>query len=145
MSDQADRLSGVRLGSGDDEHTARRTGVFTARHSSSWRLCTALETCASTPNCGDELEALRPLQSTAIVDAALGAQAELAHHAGGAPDVGDVELLLEIDEPRDRAQQTVDAYYRRAHPYTEVVKALGCSRGSIVRVAVTPVFSRRHR
>src|SRR5256885_1279215 len=32
----------------------------------------------------DELEALRPLQlSTAIVDAALGAQAELAHHAAG--------------------------------------------------------------
>ena len=32
----------------------------------------------------DELEALRPLQlTTAIVDAALGAQAELAHHAAG--------------------------------------------------------------
>ncbi len=61
-------------------------------------------------------------------------------YARGAPDVGDVDLLLEIDELRDRAQQAVDAYYRRAHPYAEVVKALGCSGGSIVTVAVTPVF-----
>jgi DNA polymerase beta palm len=45
-------------------------------------------------------------------------------YARGAPNVGDVDLLLEIDEPRDRAQRAADAYYRRAHPYAEVVKAL---------------------
>jgi len=34
-------------------------------------------------------------------------------YARGAPDVGDVDLLLEIDEPRDRAQQAVDAHSPR--------------------------------
>jgi hypothetical protein len=61
-------------------------------------------------------------------------------YARGAPDVGDIDLLLEIDEPREPAKQAIDAYYRRAHPYAEVVKALRCGGGSIVTLAVTPVF-----
>lgn len=61
-------------------------------------------------------------------------------YARGAPDVGDIDLLLEIDELREPAKQAIEAFYRRAHPYPEVVKALGCAGGSIVTLAVTPVF-----
>ncbi len=61
-------------------------------------------------------------------------------YARGAPDVGDIDLLLEIDEPREPGQQGLDAFYRRAHPYAEVVKALGCGGGSIVNLVVIPVF-----
>jgi hypothetical protein len=61
-------------------------------------------------------------------------------YARGAPDVGDVDLLLDIDEPREPGQQAIEAFYRRAHPYAEVVKALGCGGGSMVTLEVTPVF-----
>jgi hypothetical protein len=61
-------------------------------------------------------------------------------YARGAPNVGDVDLLLDIDEPREPGQQAIEAFYRRAHPYAEVVKALGCGGGSIVTLEVTPVF-----
>jgi hypothetical protein len=65
----------------------------------------------------------------------------MGSYARGAPDVGDVDLVLEIDEPRSAAQQGLDSYYRRAHPYAEVVGALGCGAGSFVNVEVLPVFS----
>jgi hypothetical protein len=58
----------------------------------------------------------------------------------GALDVGDIDLLLDLDEPRDRGQQALESFYRRAHPYAEVVKALGCGGGSIVNLDVMPVF-----
>lgn len=61
-------------------------------------------------------------------------------YARGAPDVEDVDLVLRIDEPRKRAQQVLDAYYRRAHPYAEVVSALGCSGSSFVRIDVHPHY-----
>lgn len=61
-------------------------------------------------------------------------------YARGAPDVGDVDLLLDIDDAREPGQQALEAFYRRAHPYAEVVKALGCGGGSIVTLEVTPVF-----
>jgi hypothetical protein len=64
----------------------------------------------------------------------------LGSYARGAPDVGDVDLLLEIDEARSRQEQGLQSYYRRAHPYAEVVSALGCGSGSIVNVDVQPVF-----
>ena len=65
----------------------------------------------------------------------------MGSYARGAPDVGDVDLVLEIDEPRSRGQQGLDAFYRRAHPYAEVVTALGCGSGSFVNIEVVPVFS----
>lgn len=68
----------------------------------------------------------------------------MGSYARGAPDVGDVDLVLEIDEPRSVAQQGLDSYYRRAHPYAEVVRALGCGAGSFVNVEVLPVFSEGH-
>ena len=61
-------------------------------------------------------------------------------YARGAPDVGDVDLELQIDETRSPQQQQLDALYRRAHPYTEVLSALGCGAGSFVSVNVNPVF-----
>jgi hypothetical protein len=61
-------------------------------------------------------------------------------YARGASDVGDIDLVLDVDEPRDHRQQALDAYYRRAHPYAELVKALGCGGGSIVTLDVQPVF-----
>jgi hypothetical protein len=65
----------------------------------------------------------------------------MGSYARGAPDVGDVDLVLAIDEPRSVAQQGLDSYYRRAHPYAEVVRALGCGAGSFVNVEVIPIFS----
>jgi hypothetical protein len=47
-------------------------------------------------------------------------------YARGAPDVGDLDLFLRVNEERDLMQQAFDAYYRGAHPYAEIVKALGC-------------------
>jgi hypothetical protein len=61
-------------------------------------------------------------------------------YARGAPDVGDIALLLRVDEPKTRQNQALDAYYRRAHPYAQIVKALGCGGGSVVNLDVVPVF-----
>lgn len=61
-------------------------------------------------------------------------------YARGAPDVEDVDLVLRIDEPRERAKQLLDAFYRRAHPYAEVVAAIGCGGSSFVRVDVHPHY-----
>jgi hypothetical protein len=49
--------------------------------------------------------------------------------------------FLRVDEERDPGQQALDAYYRGAHPYAEVVKALGCGGASIVSLDVDPVFA----
>jgi hypothetical protein len=68
----------------------------------------------------------------------------LGSYARGALDVGDVDLFVMIDEARSRSQQSLDAYYRRAHPYAEIVKALGCGAGSIVSLDVEPVFEEEH-
>lgn len=65
----------------------------------------------------------------------------MGSYARGAPDVGDVDLVLEIDEPRSPGQQGLESFYRRAHPYAEVVAALGCGAGSYVNIEVLPVFS----
>lgn len=65
----------------------------------------------------------------------------MGSYARGAPDVGDVDLVLEIDESRSPGQQGLDSFYRRAHPYAEVVAALGCGSGSYVNIEVLPVFS----
>jgi hypothetical protein len=62
-------------------------------------------------------------------------------YARGAPDVGDLDLLLAVDEQRDPAQQRLDSYYRGAHPYAEIVKALGCGGSSIVNLDVQPLFA----
>jgi hypothetical protein len=62
-------------------------------------------------------------------------------YARGAPDVGDLDLLLAVDEQRDPGQQALDSYYRGAHPYAEIVKALGCGGSSIVNLDVQPVFA----
>jgi hypothetical protein len=62
-------------------------------------------------------------------------------YARGAPDVGDIDLLLRVDEHKRSSQQALDAFYRRAHPYAEIVKALGCGGGSIVNLDVEPVFT----
>lgn len=64
----------------------------------------------------------------------------LGSYARGAPDVGDIDLYLEIDETRSRGKQALDALYRRAHPYSEVVKALGCGSRSVVSIDVEPKF-----
>ncbi|MGH2967804.1 MAG: hypothetical protein ACRDK0_01890, partial [Solirubrobacteraceae bacterium] len=37
--------------------------------------------------------------------------------------------------------QALDAYYRRAHPYAELVAAMGCGGSSMVTVDVEPVFA----
>ena len=60
--------------------------------------------------------------------------------ARGAPTVGDIDLIVQIDEDREPGQQAPDAYYRRAHPYAEIVAAIGCGRSSIVTVDVQPIF-----
>jgi hypothetical protein len=60
-------------------------------------------------------------------------------YARGAPDVGDLDLLLAVDEERDPGQQALDSYYRGAHPYAEIVRALGCGGSSIVNLDVQPV------
>lgn len=62
-------------------------------------------------------------------------------YARGAPDVGDLDLFLRIDETRDRGRQALDSYYRRGHPYAEIVKALGCGGASIVNLHVEPIFA----
>ena len=64
----------------------------------------------------------------------------LGSYARGAPEVGDIDLYMEIDEPRSRGRHALDAVYRRAHPYSEVVKALGCGSGSLVSIDVEPKF-----
>lgn len=62
-------------------------------------------------------------------------------YARGAPDVGDLDLFLVVDEARDPGQQALDSYYRGAHPYAEIVRALGCGGSSIVNLDVQPVFA----
>jgi hypothetical protein len=62
-------------------------------------------------------------------------------YARGAPDVGDVDLFLRVDEHRDGRQQQLEGFYRRAHPYAEVLRALGCSGSSVVNLDVGPVFA----
>jgi hypothetical protein len=61
-------------------------------------------------------------------------------YARGAPDVGDLDLFLAVDEERDPRQQALDSYYGGAHPYAEIVGALGCGGSSIVNLVVQPVF-----
>jgi hypothetical protein len=62
-------------------------------------------------------------------------------YARGAPDVGDLDLFLLVDEERDPRQQALDSYYRGTHPYAEIVRALGCGGSSIVNLDVQPVFA----
>ena len=60
--------------------------------------------------------------------------------ARGAATVGDIDLIVEVDEARDPGRQALDAYYRRAHPYAEIVAAMGCGGSSMVAITVQPVF-----
>src|SRR5579884_53791 len=61
-------------------------------------------------------------------------------YARGALDIGDIDLIVAIDEPRSPQQQALQSFYRRAHPYAEIVSALGCGGNSYVNVHVEPVF-----
>jgi hypothetical protein len=61
-------------------------------------------------------------------------------YARGAPDVGDLDLLGQIDDERTPGKEALDSYYRRAHPYAEVVRALGCGGGSMASLVIEPVF-----
>jgi hypothetical protein len=63
--------------------------------------------------------------------------------ARGAATVGDIDLIVQVDEERDPRSQALDAYYRRAHPYAEIVAAMGCGGSSVVTVDVEPVFAPR--
>jgi hypothetical protein len=63
--------------------------------------------------------------------------------ARGAATVGDIDLIVQVDEERDPGRQALDAYYRRAHPYAEIVAAMGCGGSSMVTVDVEPVFAPR--
>ena len=60
--------------------------------------------------------------------------------ARGASMVGDVDLYMLADEPRDRGRFGLDLVFGRERPFSKEIKALGCSGSSIVSVQAHPVF-----
>lgn len=61
-------------------------------------------------------------------------------YARGASSVGDIDLLIEVDDPRDRAQAAWDGYeahVRGRNPDNDILKSLGASGSSMVEASVS--------
>jgi predicted nucleotidyltransferase len=59
--------------------------------------------------------------------------------ARGAPTVGDVDLLIKVDEVRDEQQFFSDTFWGRKRPFADHVRALGAGGASFMSVHPYPV------
>jgi hypothetical protein len=60
--------------------------------------------------------------------------------ARGAPEVGDVDLYILVDEPRTPQRFSLDLIYDRRRPFADQIAAMGCGGSSFVSVQGHPVF-----
>ncbi len=61
-------------------------------------------------------------------------------YARGAPTVGDIDLMIDIDDARDERQAAWDsyqAYIRGGNPDSEILKALGADGASMIEASVS--------
>ncbi len=83
---------------------------------------------------------LRDLLRRAAATSAIRAVWVYGSYARGAGTVGDVDLAIAIDDPREASRAAFDgyrAYIRGANPDSDVLKALGASGNSIVEATVS--------